>query len=74
MSNEKGPGLAKLGPPPRSSVDWFFTPRPGRFLDAADVRLADAEQEEQLQLGVRDFFKYLVSATRRLFGFRRGNS
>jgi hypothetical protein len=37
--NDEGSGYTDLGPPPRSSIDWLFTTRPGRALDAADVRL-----------------------------------
>lgn len=43
MSNER-PGPRNLGQPQRSSVDWFFTPRPGATLDAANVRLASSER------------------------------
>jgi hypothetical protein len=35
------PEVPELGPPPRSSAEWLFTRRPGRSLDAANVRLVD---------------------------------
>lgn len=40
--NERRSGRPDLGPPPKSSVDWFFTRRPGRSLDAAQVELGAA--------------------------------
>ncbi|MGE0067318.1 MAG: hypothetical protein AB7T48_08190 [Solirubrobacterales bacterium] len=57
--SEKNSGLSEAGPPPRTSVDWSFTPRPGRYLDAAEVRLARA-QHEQLKLGALDFLAYTL--------------
>ena len=42
MSNRSS-GLPDLGPPPKSSVDWFFTRRPGRSLDAGHVELGAAQ-------------------------------
>lgn len=37
--------LPDLGPPPKSSVDWFFTRRAGRSLDAAQAGLGPAEPD-----------------------------
>jgi hypothetical protein len=48
----------ELGPPPRSSVDWYFTPRPGRQLDAARVKLADDEFGE-FDPSTRNYLKSL---------------
>lgn len=43
------PELPDLGPPPKSSVDWFFTRRPGRRLDDANVRLVEHDPADDRQ-------------------------
>lgn len=51
MREKSGSTLSDMGPSPRSSVDWFFTPRPGRILDAAELEPADpAELETEMAL------------------------
>jgi hypothetical protein len=51
MSN---PNTEMYGPPTRSSCDWYFTPRPGRHLDAANVRLAPSDEEIEARQRLRD--------------------
>lgn len=56
------PDLPDLGPPPKSSVDWFFTRRPGRRLDAANVRLVkDGAAADRQPRGRRGIFAGLFS-------------
>jgi hypothetical protein len=47
------PELPKLGSPPKSSADWFFIRRPGRSLDAANVRLAGTAESRHNGRGRR---------------------
>jgi hypothetical protein len=39
----------KVGPPPKSSEDWFTAPRPAEALNAAGVELVDADTEGEAQ-------------------------
>lgn len=67
---ERNSGLQDLGPPPKSSVDWFFTRRPGRILDAAELEYADpGDVERELaerrnRRGIGGFFSALLSFLR----------
>ena len=53
MSDFVKNGNFDYGPPPCSGVDWNFTARPGRALDACDVRLVDPSEKSRPGLFTR---------------------
>jgi hypothetical protein len=67
---ERSSGLKDLGPPPKSSVDWFFTRRPGRILDAAELEPADPKEVER-ELAERRQRKGVTRVFSSFFSFLR---